>query len=233
MISVKTCRIVASAGSMGLLVASAATLAVLAHHPHFRAGSTEQLLHMAADAGLGAAAARVHGALIAILAVALYGVVELASALGMRRAPVAFGLAAYVLGGGAMSAAMLLDGFATAQIATILLQNLPAAARAPLDAAAPVFVLLSVLIQLFTKAGFCAMGIGMACLSLGAAGRSRRFGWAGALVALAPAGFAAFGGVWLRQPQLMALVACQTLWYLGAAVFLAVRVTGPSRRSRP
>lgn len=222
MISVKN---VLPAGSIGLLLAGVLTLAVLSRHPHFQAGSTEQLLHMAADGRLGAAAARVHGGLIAVMGLALYGVLELASGLGMRRPPVAFGLAAYVLGGAAMSIAMLLDGFATSQTAALLLENLPGqgAAQAALDAAASIFALVSVLVQVFTKAGFCAMGIGMGCLSLCGAGRSRAFAWAGALAGLAPAGFVVLSGVWLRQHQLMALVACQTLWYLGAAVFLATR----------
>jgi hypothetical protein len=220
MISAKLFR---SPGSIALLLASSAALAVLSHHPHIHPQSTDQMLRMAADVDLGAKALHVHGALVAILGLLLYGTVELAYAPGMRRTTVTFGLVAYVLGAAAMTTAMLLDGFITSHTAALLLEKMHGnqITQSTLDAAPAVFALLSVAIQVLTKAGFCSMGIGMCCLSLSGVDRSRLFGCMGLFAGLLPAMFVAFSGVWLRQHQLMALVASQAIWYFSAAFFIS------------
>jgi len=218
MISANTFR---SPGGISLLIASCATFILLAFHPHIHPESTAQMLRQLADPALGGQSAHVHGAIIAVFGLLLVGVIELAHVLGLRRTAVGFGLAVYALGSAAVAVAMLFDGFITSQLASVLLQKVDAGENASqvLDAAPSVFALVSVLIQVFTKAGSCAMGIGMACLSWSARSRARALAWLG-LAALLPPLATIGSGVWLGRHQLMAVALCQALWYLAAAAFL-------------
>jgi hypothetical protein len=230
MISVNALR---SSGALPLLLAGGATLAVLAFHPHLSPHPAEGMLHLLADARLRTQAAYVHGGLIAMLAVLLYGMLKLAGVLNVRRTPVAFGLIAWSFGAAAMSVAMLLDGFATAQLAGALLQKIGAGERPQdiLQTAPVVFSLVSVVIQVFTKAGFCAMGVGMCALSWAGREQARCLGWLGLVVGGLPAFAYVLSGVGLGQHQLMVLVACQGIWYAGAAMSMAKLRSGASALS--
>lgn len=214
-----------SSGTLPLLLAGGATLAVLAFHPHLGPHPDKDLLRLLADADLRSRAAYVHGGVLAMLALLLYGMLNLGKVLGMRPTPVAFGLVAWMCGAAAMSVAVLLDGFVTAQLAVMLLRKVDARehAQAILQTAPVVFSLVSVAIQVFTRAGFCAMGAGMCALSWAGRGQARWFGWLGLLAGGVPAFACVFGGVWLGQHQLMALAACQGVWYAGAALYAANR----------
>jgi hypothetical protein len=83
-----------------------------------------------------------------------------------------------------------------------------------------VFALVSVTIQVFTKAGFCGMGLGMCFLSAAGVARSRVFGYLGLPGGLLPAVMTMTSGVWLGPHQLIVIAGCQAGWYLGAAAFL-------------
>lgn len=193
-----------------LLLASGTILGVLAHHPVAggHAGKPD-LLH--ALAKLGGAAATVHAVLIVLLAALLYGVLTLALELGMRHPAVAFGLTAYTLGYAAMTGAMLLDGFVTASVAQRLL-GLPAVQG---DG---ILLLISVAIQVLTKAGLWGLGVGMACLSWAQPRATRLLAVLALPAALLPAAASAF--LPMAPHSLIALSALQALWYAGASFHL-------------
>lgn len=194
--------------AVALCAASLLTVFMLAHHPvaehHVGAAMLADLVR------LGDAAARVHTMIIALVCALLYGVVALALRLDLRRPAVAFGLAAYGMGCAAMIGAMLLDGFATSAMAGWLL----ARGAATPDIAS--LALIAIGIQLLTRAGFVAMGVGIACLSWSRA-RSTRL-----LAALAlPAGLLPVLAVAcdtnMVPHSLIVLTGLQAAWYAGAA----------------
>lgn len=230
MISVRSVRPIQlpprAAGCCALVGASLLVLVFLAHHPvssgtHDTHGMLESLAH------LGSRAALVHALLIGLVALLLFGVIDLADALGRarprRRVGVGFGLALYGGGCAAVAGAMLLDGFVTAQLAARLLEH-----GAPvLDSAPAMFALVGSLIQALTKAGLVAMGVGMCALSAAAGRRSSWFVVAGPLAGLLPVLVAVASGMRLQPHVLFVLAAGQALWYLGAARTLWTLRTRP------
>lgn len=196
-----------------LVVASAAMVALLAHHPVVAhgAGHADTL---AALARLGASAALVHGTLFIVIGGLLYGVTALALALGMRRPVVTFGLICHALGCAAVGGAMLCDGFVTPRLAQVALDH-----GWTNDGGAALFSLIAITIQVLTKAGLIGMGAGMCCLSWSGPRTTRL------LAALAlPAGLctaiAAASGLHMVPHSLLILTGLQALWYAGAALTL-------------
>jgi hypothetical protein len=205
-----------------LVAASATMVALLAHHP-VMGHATSYAEKMAALARLGTSAALVHGALFGVVAVLLYGVTTLALALDARRPAVAFGLICHALGCGAVGGAMLLDGFITAPLAQAALDH-----GWPADATAASFALVSIGIQMLTKAGLVGMGAGMCCLSWSNA-RATRLLAALALPAGLGTAFAAASGLRMHTHSLVLLTSLQALWYAGAALTLwRMRGTAPA-----
>jgi hypothetical protein len=196
--------------ALALAAASLLTLALLAHHPvGGRSSADPDGLQTIVQ--LGGKAALVHGVLIAVVGVLLYGVIALALKLGLRRPAVAFGLAIYGAGCGAMAAAMLLDGFAVARLAAHLLASgQPAGGMAAL-------ALVGIGVQLFTRAGFFGMGIGMCLLSWSGAGAGRLLAVLALPAAALPMLVLGTSAIWLRPPSLIALTGLQAAWYVGAA----------------
>lgn len=196
-----------------LVGASAALVALLAHHPVVAHGM-DYAGTLAALDRLGGGAALVHGTLFAVIGALLYGVTALALALDVRRPAIVFGLICHAAGCAAVGGAMLLDGFVTAPLARDALAHGWSA-----DAMLPALTLVGIAIQALTKAGFVGMGLGMCCLSWADLRRTRL------LAALAlPGGLAtalaAAGGLHMHPHSLMALTALQALWYAAAALTL-------------
>src|SRR5262245_5625841 len=94
---------------VALAVASLLTVAFMAHHPtvhaHGPAGFVEEVTRGALVNGV------VHGSLIALVGVFVYGFTGLASRLGMNSALARAGLVAYGMGAIALVAAALANGF--------------------------------------------------------------------------------------------------------------------------
>jgi hypothetical protein len=193
-----------------MAAASIATLALLAHHPvgtrtHGDPDGLHDIVH------LGGQAALVHGTLIVVVGALLYGVIALGLRLGLRRPAVAFGAAVYGAGCCAMTAAMLLDGFVVAKMAAHLLASgQPPEARATL-------ALAGIAIQIFTRAGFFGMGIGVCLLSWARAGAGRLLAVLALPAAVLPMAVLAIGGMHIDPPILIGLTGLQATWYLGAA----------------
>lgn len=196
--------------ALALAAASLATLALLAHHPvgGHSAGDPDGLHSIA---HLGNQSALVHGTLILVVGALLYGVIALALRLDMRRPAVAFGVAMYGAGCGAMFAAMLFDGFVVARLAEYLL----ASARPP--EGAPALALVAIAVQVFTRAGFFGMGIGMCLLSWTRAGGERLLAILALPAAVVPMAALAASGMHIGPRILIALTGLQAVWYLGAA----------------
>jgi hypothetical protein len=191
-------------------VASLVTLVLLAHHPVGGSSPADpdglhDIVRLARHAAL------VHAAMIVVVGALLYGVITLALRLGVRRPAVAFGVAVYGTGCGAMFAAMLLDGFVVARLAEYLLASgSPAgggAARA----------LVSIAVQVFTRAGFFGMGLGMCLLSWARAGAGRLLAILVLPAAVMPMAALAASGMHIDPRILVALTGLQAAWYLGAA----------------
>ena len=192
--------------ALALAAASILTLVLLAHHPMAAHHAGDALLQDLVR--LGDSSAHVHGGIIALVCALLYGVIALGLRLGLRRPAVAFGLAAYGFGCAAMTGAMLLDGFVTAPLARWLVSN-------PAPGGIASLALVAASIQVLTKAGFTAMGLGIACLSW-ARPRSTPL-----LAALAlPGGLLPILAALAMQMQphsLILLTGLQLLWYVAAA----------------
>jgi hypothetical protein len=192
-------------------------VALLFHHPVVPHG-THRADTLAALVRLGDAAALVHGALFVVCGVLLYGVTALAMTLGVHRPVIAFGVICHALGCAAVGGAMLGDGFVTARLARVALDQ-----GWPQDGTAAAFALVAIAIQVLTKAGLIGMGIGMCCLSWAgprtAGSKSRLL----AVLAI-PAGLgtalAAASGLHMHPHSLMLLTGVQALWYAGAALTL-------------
>ena len=156
-----------------LAIAGATVLAlvVLAHHPVAVRGSSEQqlLTDIVAQQRMDGI---VHGVFILLLAIMAGGLSALSARLGWSRPAVIVATLAYGLGCCAVSAAALLDGFLTPQLA----QHFLAATPAVLQAAHIVLLLVSVAIQVLTKAGLVSMSVGLLAWSF-ALWRAPRGGW--------------------------------------------------------
>ena len=196
-----------------LVVAGAAMVALLFHHPVVPHG-TAYGDTLAALVRLGAGAALVHGALFVVCGMLLYGVIALAMTLGLHRPVIVFGVACHALGCAAVGGAMLGDGFITPRLARIALDQ-----GWPHDGTAAVFSLIAVAIQVLTKAGLIGMGTGMCCLSW-ASPRATRLLAALALPAGLGTALAAASGLHMHPHSLMLLTGVQALWYAGAALML-------------
>jgi hypothetical protein len=196
-----------------LAAAGAALVALLAHHPVAGHG-TGYADTLAALVRLGEGSARVHGALFVVTGFLLYGMTALALALDMRRPVIAFGLVCHALGCAAVGGAMLGDGFVTARVAQVALDQ-----GWTRDAATAVLSLVAIAIQVLTKAGLIGMGAGMCCLSW-ASPRTTRLLAALALPAGVGTGLAAASGLHMHPHSLMLLTGVQALWYAGAALTL-------------
>lgn len=196
-----------------LVIAGAAMVALLFHHPvvPHGAGYADTL---AALVRLGADAAWVHGALFVVCGLLLYGVIALAMTLGAHRPVIVFGVVCHALGCAAVGGAMLGDGFITSKLARTAIEQ-----GWQHDAAAAVFALIAIAIQVLTKAGLIGMGIGMCCLSW-ASPRTTRLLAALALPAGLGTALAAASGLHMHPHSLMLLTGVQALWYAGAALTL-------------
>jgi hypothetical protein len=137
---------IAIAGStlLGLLAVSLHPVVSNAHSPQ------ESLNQIAAFAAHDAI---VHGTLIALLAVIAAGFVAFGDMLGAHRIAVRFGKTGYLTGFAAMTAAMLLDGFAVPMFG----KKLATTSATDVQTAFVVLQAIGVFIQVLTKAGIVAV----------------------------------------------------------------------------
>jgi hypothetical protein len=201
-------------GALALLLATLVMLFMLAHHPVV-SGAMSQADRLDQLIRLGAQDELVHGVLIGVIGLLVYGVVELSLVLDMRRPVVTAGLVAYVLGCASVTGAMLLDGFVTPQaMLRISQQGAPA-----VEASMPALAVLASCIQVLTKAGQCAMGVGMLAWSAAAWNQrgARALAVLGIVAGFLPPVAVALSGVRLQPHLLMWMAAAMGVWNLAAA----------------
>ena len=206
----------------GIAIASCAlaTIFVIAHHPtvsaHAPADAMEAMVRVATADRI------VHGVLIAIMAVLLFGFTIFALRRGLHRWTSIAGLIAFAGGIAALVGAALVDGFLTPAIAERY-------AGAPPDAVKTAIQLLLVgalAIQILSKLGIVAMSAGVVLWSvdlLASPGILRTAGVIGVASGIVTVAVLAFAGH-LNPHSLGAVVTIQAVWYLAVAVLLLRRL---------
>jgi hypothetical protein len=208
-----------SGRSAGVAIALASVLSVafMAHHPTVHAHKPSEFV---AEMTLQAAADRVvHGFLIALMGILLYGFTCLASRLGMNSFCVRAGLIAYVVGIIAVIPAALVDGFIIPDFASRY-QSRPAE---DLQTMQHILTLCGVAIRVCSRAWVVAVSTAVILWSTAFVHRSGLlravgiFGWiAGALPLIA-----LFSGYLpMNVHGVLAFIFCQGTWNLAVARLL-------------
>ena len=202
----------------GIAIAACALLTIfaIAHHPTVSARAPAEALTLIVQ--LATQDRIVHGAMIAIMGVLMYGFAIFSLRRGLHRETSVAGLIAFAAGVVAVIGAALIDGFLTPSIAERY-------AGAPPDAikAAMQFLLVGGLtIQILTKFGIVAMSAGVAFWSadlVATPGLLRATGVIGFVSSIVTVGFLVFAGH-LNPHSLSTIVIVQAVWYLAVAVLL-------------
>lgn len=163
----------------------------------------------------------VHGILIAVMALLLFGFSIFSARRGFDRQTSVGGLIAYALGVGAVIGAALIDGFFVPGIALRYLRVSPDDVKA----AVPLLLFCAVAIQNLTKLGFIALSAAIALWSIGlvrAPGALRATAILGFAAALVPLGILALVR-YLNPHTVGAVVIVQAVWYLAIAGLLWTR----------
>jgi hypothetical protein len=203
-----------------LLVSSALAVLFLSLHPvadgHGAASTLESIVRQRGVSQI------VHGAMITIIGVFLFGQVSFALRQGVSRAPVLAGLIAYAIGCAATIAAPIISGFILSDLA----ERFVRAPAEELRLAVPVFTFCSVATQLLTKFGLVAISTGILLWSftlLRQRGLARLAGAAGLAAGFVPIAILLFAGLTLRPMNLTLLMLVQSLWNVAVAVLLLRR----------
>jgi hypothetical protein len=164
----------------------------------------------------------VHGFTILLLAAIAGGFSIFSDVLGAQRGSVRFGKTAYLVGYGAMTAAMLFDGFVTPIFAQLY------ANANPVDTQT-VFLILSaigVFIQVLTKAGIIAMSAAFIAWAYALHSHAKfsawpaKLVWVGYAAGIISIGVILFFSVVLGPYSLIAIFAVHAIWNFGVAAIL-------------
>ena len=208
-----------------LIAGPVLSVAVMSHHPVAQAsGAAErlsELARMATFSGL------VHGLLIALSLLVLWGLLSFADALGWQLQAVRLAAIAYAAGTVCMLGAATVSGFVVPRLAAHFV-DVPAP---DLGGALAALRLCFEINQSLAAIGTVALSAGIALWSWtlvgGAAGSagSRGLGALGLLVGLLPAGALISGALRLDVSGMLAVIVAQAVWTIGAGVCL-LRQTG-------
>jgi hypothetical protein len=192
-----------------LAVASVLEIAAMAHHPTVRSSATAQAVQEIST--MAPLAALVHGALLAFMLVAAYGLSEFVLRRDVRRPLIRAGAIAYGAGVIVMLGAAMVSGFIVADLVRLT----PHATTVDLQINVQLLVLCRVLNQTWANFGVIAMSLGIALWSvdlLRDLGLPRLVGVLGLLVSAAPALALMLGLVHLDVHGMAAVVLLQALW---------------------
>jgi hypothetical protein len=207
--------------ALALAMTSVLVLFALMHHPSI-ASTTGQQDTLQQIVALQGKDQLVHGTLIAMLAVLGWSFSVFGQRLGAQRPSVVAARNFYYLGCGALTIAMLFDGFILPHFATRFVG--PAAG----DVGA-VFVVLGFLgsvVQIFSKLGFLAMSIAILCWAFVLVRSTCLPGWMriggalGAAMSLIPALALGLASVRLAPATLLVTFAMYIFWNVIAAAIL-------------
>jgi hypothetical protein len=204
------------------LVCALASLALLASHPGGNPGSFADLIKDEAAHQLIDGV--VHGGFVITLVALTICFVFLSRLLGSAGTSVVIGLVCFCVGCGALTASMVLDGFATPAIAARY------AAADDLQPAKTLFILVGTLIRFLMPMGLLFQFVAMLSWSWAIVkrpGLSRAVGLLGSVVAviLIVAIFAIPTA--MAAHVILAAIALQAIWYLAIAALLFNRASWP------
>lgn len=205
-----------TAAGIAIALCALATIFAVAHHPTVSARAPTEV--MTGMLRVAAADRIVHGTLIAIMAVLLYGFVVFSLRRGLDRETTVAGLVAFAIGVASLIGAAVIDGF----LFPALAEHYAGASADAVKATVPVLAAGSSMVQILSKLGFSAMSTGVAFWSAGllaTRGVVRATGVIGLVSALGAAGLLMFAGR-LNPHSLGAIVLVQAVWYVAVAVLL-------------
>jgi hypothetical protein len=208
-----------------LLAASLLEILAMAHHPSVATSDITLALRQIAE--FSRHAAIVHGVLLALMLLVLYGLSEFALRRGIARPLIRAGAIAYVFGAIAMMGAALVSGFIVPDVAALT----PHLSPADLQTNAQLLILCRVLNQSSANFGAVAMcvGIGLwSCDLLFGPSPQRLVGALGCAVGALPAIALMSGLIRLNVHGMSAVVLAQAIWYVAVAVLLMRGATAPS-----
>jgi hypothetical protein len=193
---------------MAIVLSALLTVVAIAHHP-VGAGvsSADVLASLVRSASMDRL---VHGVILAVLLLSVFGFCVFAMRRGLQRPAVLGGLIAFVAGCAALAQAAVIDGFLVPAVAE----------HARPDAAAAALLMLrtpALAIQSFTFVGIVAVSAAIALWSIDlfrSGGAARAAGVAGALAALAMLWTMALHVNRLNPHTLGVIVAAQAIWYV-------------------
>jgi hypothetical protein len=201
----------------GILIA-AALLEVVAmgHHPTVTTPNileaVQQIARSAALAGV------VHGVLMALMLMIVYGLSEFVLRRGATRPAIRAGIIAYLAGVFVMLGAAMVSGFIVPGVMALTSH------ASPTDLAINVQLLMlcRVLNQSCANVGAVAMSVGIGVWSIDLlrreAGWRRGLGVAGIVIGAVPAAALVLGALHLNVQGMSAVVMLQSLWYCGVGV---------------
>lgn len=199
-----------------LVVGTALSVFAMAHHPSAGAtGTAARLAEMAREATLSGV---VHGGLIALMVLVLFGLVGLAGALGFGLGRVRAGLIAYSVGVVCMIGAALVSGFIVPGLATSYTGSAEA-----IEGLVPVFSLCFRANQALAQVGVVAQSVGLFFWSLVLLERPswvRGVGLLGLAVGVLPILGLLSGRLHLDVHGMLAVVVAQALWTMGTGIWL-------------
>jgi len=189
----------------------------MAHHPSVHAADVAQALVQLR--ALSAAAAWVHGVLIALMLAGFFALTEFAWQRGITRPAIRAGLIAYAVGVVAMTGAALVDGFVTPRVAMLS----PGVSATDLQVTAQLLKLCMLFNQALASLGAVAMSVGITAWSLDllrGAGAQRALGVFGMAIGLGSAGALILGALQLDVHGMMRVLLLQVIWTTGVGVLL-------------
>jgi len=200
-----------------LLAASVLEIAVMAHHPTVHradiAEVVEQISRLAWLDGV------VHGVLMGLMLLVVYGFSEFALRRGLERPLIRAGAIAYGAGALVMLGAALVDGFVVTGVASLT----PHGTAVDLQINAQLLILCRVMNQSCANFGVVAMSAGIGCWSLDLlrdGGQRRMTGVLGCLVSAVPAIALMCGLMHLDVHGMMAVLLLQALWNVAVGVLM-------------
>ena len=205
-----------AAGAL-LIVASIFELIAMAHHPSVHAADVAQAIVQLR--AVSAAAAWVHGVLIALMLAGFFALTEFAWQRGITRPAIRAGLIAYAVGVVAMTGAALVDGFVTPRVAMLS----PGVSATDLQVTAQLLKLCMVFNQALASLGTVAMSVGITAWSVDlmrGAGAERALGLFGVAIGLGSAGALILGALQLDLHGMMLVLLLQVIWTTGVGVLL-------------
>lgn len=203
-----------------LIVAALIEVVAMGHHPSVSTPDIVEALRQIEQSTVLAGV--VHGLLMALMLVIVYGLSEFVMRRDFRRAAIRAGMIAYAAGLIVMLGAAMVSGF----IVPGLVAHTPHASPADLATNVQLLTLCRVLNQSCANVATVAMSAGIFCWSIDLlfreAGWRRALGIAGILIGLVPALALILGALHLNVQGMSAVVMLQALWCCGiGAVFLS------------